>query len=190
MPAVLILSAYTFVFRTFRQNSGKDGLVLYKCQHLPEPETRNEILFSTLNCNTMTTQINAYLTFKGNCKEAMTFYQECIGGSLTLMTVGESPMADKLPPETHDHIMHAALMREGTLMLMASDSMGQQITPGNSVSLSLNCTSEDEINTFFEKLSAGGTVTHPLQKEFWGALFGHFTDKFGMNWMLNYELNS
>ena len=135
----------------------------------------------------MTPEINAYVNFSGNCKEAMTFYQECIGGTLFLMTVGESPMAAQLPAEARDNIMHSTLMREGVMMLMASDAAGTQMTKGNNISLMLNCTSEQEITSFFAKLSEGGNVTHPLKEEFWGAVFGHFTDKFGINWMLNYE---
>ena len=134
----------------------------------------------------MTTQINAYITFNGNCKEAMTFYQKCIGGTLSLTTVGESTIADQMPG-AKDMILHSMLMREGVVMLMASDNMGAQVTSGNNINLSLNCSSEEEIHSFFTKLSEGGNVDHPLSVEFWGALFGHFTDKFGIRWMLNYE---
>ncbi len=136
----------------------------------------------------MTTQINAYLNFNGNCKEAMAFYQECLGGVLQSITMGESPMADQLPPEKKDHIMHSNLTREGVLLLMASDGMGSSVE-GTNVVLSLNCSSEEEANTFFSKLSEGGKITHPLKVEFWGALFGQLTDKFGIHWMLNYDKN-
>ncbi len=134
----------------------------------------------------MTAQINAYLYFNGNCKEAMTFYQECLGGALSLMTVGETPVAEQMP-EAKDKIMHANLMREGVLLLMASDNIMGTTKTGSQIELSLNCTSESELNSFFSKLSEGGKVSHPVSKEFWGALFGQFTDKFGIAWMLTYD---
>ncbi len=137
----------------------------------------------------MTAQINAYIGFNGKCKEAMTFYQQCLGGSLSLTSVGESPMADQISMPK-DKIMHAVLLREGVVMLMASDMSGQQIVHGNNINLMLNCSSEEEINSFYSKLSEGGQVTHPVKEESWGALFGHFTDKFGINWMLNFQKNA
>jgi PhnB protein len=69
------------------------------------------------------TNISVYLTFDGNCKEAMNFYKEAMGAELTMQTVGESPMADKMPAEKHDKIMHSSLLKDGTLLLMASDMM-------------------------------------------------------------------
>lgn len=135
------------------------------------------------------TQINAYLTFDGNCREAMTFYKECLGGELVMMPFEGSPMADKVPAEARNRIMHANLVN-GQLMLMASDAgMQDKVVNGNNVALSLNCSSDEEINTFFQKLSAGGKVTLPLGQQFWGATFGMLTDRFGTNWMLNYDKN-
>lgn len=136
----------------------------------------------------MATQIHPYLNFKGNCKEAMTFYQACIGGTLSLITVGESEVAGHVPAAMHDRILHASLLREGEVMLLASDGMGQEIKEGNSIVLSLNCSSEEETKTFFSGLSGGGQITHPLKVEFWGALFGGLIDKFGITWVLNYDI--
>jgi PhnB protein len=132
------------------------------------------------------TQINAYLNFNGFTKEAMTFYKECLGGELVMQKIAESPMAAQMPSEMGNHILHSSLINEG-IVLMASDMMGNAIVNGNSVGLCLNCSSAEEINKFFEALSAGGKITHPLHQSFWGATFGHLTDKFGINWMLNYS---
>lgn len=133
------------------------------------------------------TQINAYLAFGGNCREAMTFYQAALGGELTLQRVGDSPVADNLPAEARESIMHASLTG-GQIVLMASDMLGgADPVVGNTITLSLNCNTEEETRTFFEKLSAGGNVTQPLKLEFWGALFGQFTDKFGIHWMVNWD---
>ena len=130
-------------------------------------------------------QINSYLHFNGNCREAMTFYKECLGGQLILQTVGESPMADKMPIEMKDLILHATLIN-GELVLLGSDMSPENLIKGNAVDLMLDCRSDDEIRTSFDKLSANGTIDHPLEETFWGAIFGNFTDKFGNPWMLNY----
>ena len=132
------------------------------------------------------THINAYLHFRGNCREAMTFYHDCLGGDLSMQTVGESPMANQMPPEAQQHIMHALLAKED-LMLMASDMMQEAPAHGNTISLMLYCSSEDEIRSYFSKLSVGGTVKFPLAEQFWGAIYGELTDKFGMNWLLNFD---
>lgn len=135
------------------------------------------------------TQINAYLTFNGNCREAMAFYQECLGGELTLQTIGDSPMAERMPPKMKEHILHSTLTKDG-LVLMASDMVAEEgLQKGNSVSLMLNCGSEAEIKTCYARLSSGGTATHPLENTFWGALFGDLTDRFGNHWLLHFDKN-
>ena len=135
------------------------------------------------------TQINSYLTFGGNCREAMTFYKNCLGGELTLQTIGESPFADQMPPQMQQGILHATLTK-GALVLLASDMVAEEgLTRGNAVSLMLNCSSEDEIKAFYNSLSAGGQATHPLENSFWGALFGDLTDKFGNHWLLHFDKN-
>jgi PhnB protein len=133
------------------------------------------------------TQINSYLTFNGNCREAMTFYKECLGGELELQTIGESPMADKMPPQMKKSVLHSTL-KKGSLVLMGSDMVGEPgLIKGNTVSLMLNCSSEEEIKNCYEKLSKGGEATHPLENTFWGALFGDLTDKYGNHWLLHYQ---
>lgn len=131
-------------------------------------------------------RITTYLTFNGNCREAMTFYQECLGGELDLMTIGESPMADRMPREMKDCILHASLQK-GELTLTGSDMVGEQgLLRGNAVSLMLDCASETEIRSTYEKLAFGGNPTHPLENTFWGALFGGLTDQYGNLWLLHF----
>src|SRR6185295_19444974 len=133
------------------------------------------------------TQINSYLTFNGNCREAMTFYKECLGGELVLQTIGESPMADKMPPQIKKSILHSTLTR-GSLVLMGSDMVSDQgVIRGNTVSLMLNCSSEEEIKNCYSNLSNGGEATHPLENTFWGAVFGDLTDKYGNHWLLHFQ---
>jgi PhnB protein len=131
--------------------------------------------------------INSYLTFNGNCREAMTFYKKCLGGDLTFQTVGESPLSEKMPEKMKGCILHCTLTN-GSLLLMGSDMVGENgLIKGNAVSLILNCSSETEIRSCYKKLSVGGRATHPLEDSFWGALFGGLTDKYGNIWMLNYN---
>jgi PhnB protein len=132
------------------------------------------------------TQINAYLTFGGNCREAMNFYRDCFGGELTLQTIKGSPMEDQFPANARKQILHSSLINEG-LVLLGSDIAGNgSLVKGNTISLSLNCSSEDEINSFFSKLSAGGQVVHPLHQFFAGTM-GTVTDRFEKDWLLYFE---
>lgn len=132
-------------------------------------------------------QLNTYLTFNGNCREAMRFYKKCLGGKLNFQTVGESPLADKMPGQMKKSILHAQLSKDN-LQLMGSDMVPKEgLIKGNSVSLSLHCNSEKEIKKFYEKLSEGGKSTHPIEKTFFGSLLGGLTDKYGNNWLLIFE---
>lgn len=132
------------------------------------------------------TQINAYLNFNGKTREAMTFYQQCLGGELVLQKISESPMAAQMPSEMGPRILHSSLTKNG-MVLMASDMMGQNVTSGNSISLCMNCSSDEEINSFFTNLSSGGKVVEPLHQSFWGSTFGSLTDKFGVTWIFNHS---
>lgn len=132
-------------------------------------------------------QINAYLTFNGNCREAMEFYRDCLGGDLSLQTIGESPIADKLPAPMKDCILHS-ILNNGELTIMGSDCVPEQgLVKGNGVSLNITCSSEAEIKAYYKKLSVDGQPTYPLHNSFWGSLFGGLTDKYGNYWLLNYE---
>ena len=134
-------------------------------------------------------QINSYLTFSGNCREAMLFYQKCLGGELLLQTIGDSPLAKQMPAKMKDFILHATLTKN-ELILMGSDIVAESgLIKGNSVSLSVNCSSEKEIKSFYKKLAVGGNADHPLENTFWGALFGDLTDKYGNHWLLNFDRN-
>jgi PhnB protein len=131
-------------------------------------------------------KMNAYLGLDGKTREAMTFYKECLGGELNLVTAAETPVCDEMPAEAKESIMHACLSN-GRWTLMATDmaSPGGR-KQGNDFSMMLDCESEEEINGLFGKLSEGGTVKQPLGPAFWGGTFGFLTDKFGIGWMFNY----
>src|SRR5258706_2297813 len=102
------------------------------------------------------TQINAYLTSNGNCREAMTFYQACLGGELSMQPVEGSPMENEMPVGAKQKILHASLKKD-SLVLLGSDMAGPEgIVKGNTNSLCLNCYSENEIKAIFSHLSALG----------------------------------
>jgi len=155
------------------------------CRIYTPPNSINAATF-VLEKRTTMTQINAYLTFDGNCREAMTFYRDCLGGKLTLQTIQGSPMAAQWPAGVQQNILHASLVN-GSLVLLGSDIAGRDaLVNGNTISLSLNCSSEEEIKTFFSNLSAGGQVVHPLH-EFFAGTMGTLTDRFEKDWLLYHE---
>lgn len=132
-------------------------------------------------------QLLAYINFPGNTREVMNFYKDCLGGELEIMTFKGSPMEAHFPAEMHDQVMHSHLTI-GDIGLMASDMPNPAgITPGNNMSLMLACSTEEEMRRIYDALSAGGDPDHPVQPAFWGGLFGHLTDKYGIAWLLTCE---
>ncbi len=127
-----------------------------------------------------------YLNFDGNAREAMTFYQQCLGAELLIQTFGDAHMEG--PPGSANRVMHARLSK-GPAVLMASDTMpGATFTPGNSSWVNVDCESVAEIDSLFAAFSHGATIVMPLDTTFWNARFGMLTDKFGVQWMFNHEL--
>ena len=130
-------------------------------------------------------EINAYLIFNGNCREAVTFYQKCLGSDLQLITFGD--MGGNIPPEAKDRIAHARI-NKGAAVLMASDNMpGIPFSAGGNYFVSIQCESVEETDKLFAALSEKGKTTHPPQETQWALRFAMFTDQFGVNWMLNCE---
>lgn len=131
-------------------------------------------------------QLNPYLSFSGDCTEAMTFYRDCLGGELTIQTVGDSPAAAGFPAEVHNQVLHSMLVSD-RIVLMAADAVdGSAVTPGSNVTLCLNSGTRDEIKALFAKVAEGAAITTPVQEEFFG-LYGALTDKFGIRWMFQAE---
>lgn len=128
----------------------------------------------------MASLLNPYLSFDGTAREAMEFYRDVLGGELELNTFGEyggSPA---------DGVMHSHLGTPSGFHLMGADTPeGQSLTPGTNITLSLSGDDADELGGYFQRLSEGGTVTLPLEKQMWGDTFGMFTDRFGIHWMVN-----
>ncbi len=129
--------------------------------------------------------VNPYLAFNGNCKEAMTFYHEALGGELFVKAFGDGPM--EIPDEHKDKIMYASL-QFGDAIIMASDTMPEHpAEQGSAVSISIASRDLKEAERFFSKLAEGGRITMPFEPAFWGATFGMLTDKFGIKWMVKCE---
>ena len=132
-------------------------------------------------------QLITYVTFAGNCEEAINFYKEALGAEVVMINrMGEGPM--EVPEHVKGKIMHARLKIGENVLYMSDTFDPSAIVQGNNISLSLQPESVDQTENLFNKLSAGGTVKMPLQDTFWGARFGMFIDKFGIHWMLNCEL--
>lgn len=137
--------------------------------------------------------VNPYLTFHGQCEEAFKFYESAFGKTVPFWSrFGDMPPAEGMPPladEYKNQIMHVSLQISQETTLMGSDSlpgMGEY-KQGNDFSVSINTESREEALHLFTKLSEGGKVTMELQDTFWGAYFGMWQDKFGIQWMVNYD---
>jgi PhnB protein len=128
-------------------------------------------------------RLNPYITFSGNARQAMEFYERVFGGSLTLQTFGEYGAPDA--PEA-DKIMHGQLETASGFTLMGADTPpGSEHNAGDNISVSLSGDDADELRGYWEQLSDGGTVSTPLEKQMWGDEFGMCVDRFGIGWMVN-----
>jgi PhnB protein len=136
-------------------------------------------------------QLNPYLSFPGNTEEAMTFYAQALGGKLTeIHRFGTMPGSETLPDAVKNRVMHVGLDLPGGGRLMASDTMdgmGPPHVAGTNVSLSIHPSSRAEADRLFAALSVGATVGMPLADQFWGDYYGNLTDRFGVQWMVNYH---
>jgi PhnB protein len=131
----------------------------------------------------MTSRLNPYLNFDNTARQAMEFYRDVFGGDLTINTFGEFGAAGT--PEA-DKIMHSQLETDTGFTLMASDTPAEmRRNPGDTISISLSGDDADTLRGYWEKLSDGGTVTMPLEKQMWGDEFGMCVDRFGVPWMVN-----
>lgn len=138
--------------------------------------------------------VSTYLNFDGNTEEAFNFYRSVFGGEFAgggIMRMGDAPPQEGAPPLPEEHgqlVMHVELDILGGHKLMGTDapcSMGFTVNAGNNVHINLEPDSREEAKRLFDALSEGGKVTTPLNDAFWGAYFGSFTDRFGIQWMIN-----
>ena len=131
----------------------------------------------------MPSRLNPYISFPGNAREAMEFYEGVFGGTLTVTTFGELGGKDAPNP---DNIMHGMLETDSGFTLMGADTPpGMEYDPGNNIAVSLSGDDDAELRGYWEKLSGGGAVTVALEKQMWGDEFGMCIDRFGIAWMVN-----
>lgn len=137
----------------------------------------------------MASRLNPYLSFTDNARQALEFYKDVFGGTLTLSTFGEfdelgEPGAPGTPPA--NLIMHGMLETDSGFTLMGSDTPpGMPYTLGNTVSVSLSGDDADELRGYWDRLSSSGTVSMPLERQMWGDRFGMCEDQFGVGWLVN-----
>jgi PhnB protein len=131
----------------------------------------------------MASRLNPYISFGDNARQAMEFYKLVFGGTLALSTFGE--FGDQDAPEA-DKIMHGLLETGSGFTLMGADTPpGMEHNPGDNIAVSLSGDDADELRGYWEKLSEGGTVSVPLERQMWGDEFGMCVDRFGIPWMVN-----
>jgi len=134
--------------------------------------------------------LNPYLNFDGKTEEAFNFYKSVFGGEFeTMQKMSDTPMGGQLSDDEKRRVMHVALPIGKGSILMGSDimpSMGHKLSVGNNVHITIIAESKEEADRLFKGLSAGGTVTMPLDMAFWGAYFGMLVDKYGVQWMINF----
>jgi PhnB protein len=127
------------------------------------------------------------LSFKGDCEAAFKFYEEHLGGQPgPIFRYAGSPMADSVPEEWGDKIMHGSIV-VGDLLLMGSDVLMKQYEEPKGFSLSLQISDTAEAERIYNALVPDGTVLMPLEKTFWAARFGSVVDRFGIPWLINCE---
>lgn len=130
-------------------------------------------------------RINPYLTYNGQCKEAFKFYEQVLGGKITIMmTWGESAMAAEAGPDLQGKILHATFSFDDQ-MLQGGDTMPARYQRPQGVSIALHLADVDRAHTIFDALAAGGLVQMPMQQTFWARRFGMVTDRFGIPWIIN-----
>lgn len=132
----------------------------------------------------MAAKLNPYISFRDNAREAMEFYHEVFGGDLALNTFGE--FGASADDGYADKIMHGSLDTDQGFTLMAADTPpGMEHRPGTNISISLSGDEAELLRGYWAKLSDGGAVAVPLEKQMWGDEFGSCTDRFGITWMVN-----
>jgi PhnB protein len=128
--------------------------------------------------------MNTYVNFAGTCAEAFRYYEEHLGGTITMMTTHGQSAGSRVGPEWQDAVLHARLSIGGT-ELMGADIPNAE--PMRSAYLSLRPDSDQEAERLFQALADGGTIFMPMRETFFASRFGQLRDRFGINWMIMHE---
>ena len=132
-------------------------------------------------------KVQAYLAFRGNCQEALDFYADCLGAEIKNRQTYADRKID-VPNEYRDRLQHAELKGNGVNFMAYDAAPDTPLTDGTKIHLSIDVGNKQKAQEIFEQLSSGGKVHHELREREWNALFARFTDKYGINWMLNCDL--
>lgn len=131
---------------------------------------------------------NPYLNFPGTAEEAFNFYKSVFGGAFLTVMRMKDVQGMPVPEDQEEKIMHIALPLGNGQTLMASDNCNAQtFKEGNNCYISLHADTVEEGQKLYDALATGGKADHPFEKQFWGSWHGNLTDKFGINWMVNYD---
>jgi PhnB protein len=132
-------------------------------------------------------QVNPYLSFNGQCEAAFALYEQCLGARLgPIFRYGGSPMADQVPPDWHDKVMHGSVTIGGQV-LMGGDVAPDRYEEPKGFNLSIQIADTDQAERIFQALAEDGRIIMPLEKTFWAARFGMVVDRFGIPWLINCE---
>jgi len=134
-----------------------------------------------------------YVSFNGNCEEAVQFYHSVLGGEVSILRFKNLPPEAAIPisDEWKEKVMHSAItFSDGNVMYFSDTWEDAPVTVGTNTTIHLQVDSELEVRTAVEKLSKGGEITMPAEKTFWGSFYGSFVDKFGVNWGIEYLIDA
>ena len=138
----------------------------------------------------MNIEISPYLDFDGQCEAAFKFYQQCLGGTdLSIHKYAGSPMANQVPPEWQDKVMHATLVIGKTAIMGSDHPPSSKAEAPKGFSLSIAVDKPEDADRVFSALAKGGTIQLPIQQTFWSARFGMLVDQFGIPWMVNCQVS-
>jgi PhnB protein len=133
-----------------------------------------------------------YLSFNGNCEEAVKFYQKVLGGEAQILHFKDAPPNPNFPMQEHlkDLVLHAELKKDGHVIRFSDTFPGVPFNPGNTIAFSVEFDTKEETETVFKGLSEGGKVEMELQHTFFSPLYGKFTDKYGISWQISCSSHS
>jgi PhnB protein len=131
-----------------------------------------------------------YLNFYGKGQEVLEFYKEALNGEIMAIMRYKDEATMNASEEVGEWILHSGIIVNGEVIYISDILNEEQYKQGNNISIMIDCDTEEQIRTYFEKLSDEATINMPLEHTFWGALYGSLIDKFGVNWDLNYQIET
>lgn len=131
-----------------------------------------------------------YLNFYGKGQEVLEFYKKALDGEIMDIMRYKDEATMNAPAEVGEWILHSGIIVNGQVIYVSDILNKDSQIVGNNISIMIDCDSEQQIRTYFDKLSDGAKINMPLDRTFWGAIYGSLTDKFGINWDLNFQIEN